>query len=130
MLGEQLELRRPATLEVGAEVDWWTIRQYAPNRLVLGTTRWFCGEAWLGYRIAGEPEARMEQVGALRTKGLPGWLYWRAVWPVHQVVFRVMARKQVSRARALSRVRGVGGPLSGHTEAGTGSAVGDEAVRS
>jgi len=83
-------------------------------RLVLRTSRWFCGEAWLGYRVLagdgagagaggdgarggiGDGGPRVEQVGALRSKGLLGLVYWRLVWPIHVVVFEVMAKQQAS----------------------------------
>ncbi|MGQ0841859.1 DUF2867 domain-containing protein [Actinokineospora sp.] len=100
VFGERLALHRPGTVEPGSTVDWWTVADLGDNRIVLVTEQWFCGEAWLGYRIAA---GRLEQVGALRAKGLLGWAYWRAVYPVHLVVFRVMARKQARRAHALAR---------------------------
>ena len=106
--GERLALRRPERVERGAEVDWWTVEAKDGSSLVLGTQSWFCGEAWLGYRITGEDDpagAQVQQVGALRPKGLPGLAYWLALWPIHQVVFRVMARRQARRARVLSQTR-------------------------
>jgi hypothetical protein len=65
---------------------------------VLGTTRWFCGEAWLGYAVLDEPTPHVLQVGALRTLGLRGLVYWRLIWPVHLIVFQVMAKRQAVRA--------------------------------
>jgi uncharacterized protein YbjT (DUF2867 family) len=96
--GEHLEVRRPAKVEVGATVDWWTVERFEPDRLVLGTTRWFCGEAWLGYAVLDEPTPHVLQVGALRTLGLRGLVYWRLIWPVHLIVFQVMAKRQAVRA--------------------------------
>ncbi|WP_455571434.1 DUF2867 domain-containing protein [Actinokineospora sp. 24-640] len=92
--GEQLRLQRPAVLARGAAVDWWTVVDVGESHLVLYTDRWFTGEAWLAYRVEG---GRLEQVGALRSRGLLGWLYWWAVYPIHLVVFGVMARKQARR---------------------------------
>ncbi len=106
VFGERLALHRPAKVERGAQVDWWTVADYGDHHIVLRTEQWFCGEAWLGYRISTGPGAKLQQVGALRAKGLLGWAYWRAVYPIHLVVFRVMARKQVRRAHALARDAG------------------------
>jgi hypothetical protein len=92
--GERLELHRPPEVVEGARVDWWEVAQADPGVLVLRTDRWFCGEAWLGYRVTAGDEPRVEQVGALRTKGLLGVVYWRLVWPIHLVVFEVMAKRQ------------------------------------
>ncbi|OLR91325.1 DUF2867 domain-containing protein [Actinokineospora bangkokensis] len=103
LFGEKLELHRPPKVEKGAVVDWWTVADMSDHHIVLYTNKWFCGEAWLGYRIDVGGQPRLRQVGALRAKGLLGWAYWRAVYPVHLVVFRVMARKQTRRAHALAR---------------------------
>ena len=79
-------------------MDWWTVTGCDEDHLVLATRDWFCGDAWLGYRVSSSPP-RLDQVAALRPKGLLGLAYWRLLWPVHFVVFRVMARGQVRRAR-------------------------------
>jgi len=99
LFGERLALRRPQAVEPGVEVDWWRVEQRTDDTLVLGTTAWFCGEAWLGYRVTGPPDARVDQVAALRPRGLLGLAYWRALWPVHLVVFRIMSRLQARRAK-------------------------------
>jgi uncharacterized protein YbjT (DUF2867 family) len=96
--GERLRLARPEKLETGAAVDWWTVSRHDVDHLVLASTGWFFGEGWLGYRLGSSPP-RMEQVAAFRPKGLPGLAYWRVLWPIHFVVFRIMARGQVHRAR-------------------------------
>ncbi|RLK61220.1 DUF2867 domain-containing protein [Actinokineospora cianjurensis] len=100
LFGERLSLHRPTKVTKGATVDWWTVAEFGDQYIVLRTEKWFCGEAWLGYRISG---TKLRQVGALRSRGLLGWIYWRAVYPIHLVVFRVMARKQVTRAHALAQ---------------------------
>jgi uncharacterized protein YbjT (DUF2867 family) len=102
LFGEHLSLGRPAAVEAGAKVDWWRVEKKTDDTLVLGTTEWFCGEAWLGYRVTEAPTPRLEQVGALRPKGLLGLVYWRALWPIHLIVFRVMSRRQARRAHLLS----------------------------
>lgn len=94
--GERLHLHRPAEVVEGAAVDWWVVVRADRCTLVLRTDRWFCGEAWLGYRVVDDDAPRVEQVGALRSKGLLGVVYWRLVWPVHLVVFEVMAKQQAS----------------------------------
>jgi hypothetical protein len=87
-------------------VDWWTVERFEPDRLVLGTRKWFCGEAWLGYAVLDEPVPHVLQVGALRARGLRGLLYWRLVWPIHVVVFQVMAKRQAVRAVEQTKARG------------------------
>lgn len=108
--GEQLELHRPAAVRPGARVDWWSVARVDDDVLVLVTDRWFAGEAWLGYRIeapdradGGAGAVRLVQVGALRSKGLLGVVYWRVLWPVHLVVFELMAKRQAAVKRAAAR---------------------------
>jgi hypothetical protein len=48
----------------------------------------------------------MEQAAAFRPKGLLGLAYWWALWPVHQVVFRVMVRGRIRRIRRARRRTG------------------------
>ena len=111
LLGERLRLRRPDVLEPGAEVDWWTAEVVEPDRLVLGTRAWFCGEAWLGYRIVDtdtDGGVGIEQAGSLRAKGVPGLVYWRLLWPIHAVVFRRMAARRAQRVRRRRGARSLG----------------------
>jgi hypothetical protein len=99
LFGERLALHRPPEVVVGAPVDWWEVAATDRGRLVLRTDRWFCGEAWLGYQVVikdGDGGPRVEQVGALRSKGLLGVVYWRLMWPIHLVVFEVMAKQQAT----------------------------------
>ncbi len=101
--GERLALRRPPRVEPGARADWWRVEVKDEDTLVLGTTSWFCGDAWLGYRITDAGEVggpQVQQVGALRPKGALGFAYWMILWPLHQVVFRVMAHRRATRARS------------------------------
>jgi uncharacterized protein YbjT (DUF2867 family) len=101
LFGEQLALMKPARITPGVDVDWWQVSAKTDNLLVLSTSKWFCGEAWLGYRIVEGSRSKVEQVGALRPLGLLGLAYWRAIWPIHFVVFRVMVRRQARRAHNL-----------------------------
>ncbi len=105
LFGEDLRLHRPERIVEGATVDWWTVERRAPQRLVLSARSWFCGDAWLGFRVLSGPPLRVEQVGSLRTKGVVGLAYWWLLRPVHQVVFRAMVRHRVARARRAARWR-------------------------
>ena len=96
LVGERWNLERPHTIAPGETVDWWRITRRDPGSLVLRSIDWFPGEGWLGYQI-GEHE--LIQVGALRSKGIPGFLYWKALQPVHRRVFRALAVHRVERAR-------------------------------
>jgi uncharacterized protein YbjT (DUF2867 family) len=103
LFGEDLRLGRPAKVGAGAQVDWWTVELREPQTLVLSCRTWFCGEAWLGFRVSTTHPARIEQVGALRTRGLVGVAYWWLLWPIHQLAFRAMVHHRVVRARRMAR---------------------------
>lgn len=95
LFGECWALTRPAAVVRGARVDWWRVVRRDRGTLVLRAVRWLPGEAWLGYSC-GEEE--LVQVGALRPKGVPGFLYWKLLQPVHRLVFRALARHRLARA--------------------------------
>jgi uncharacterized protein YbjT (DUF2867 family) len=115
LFGEKLETRRPDLLIPGAAVDWWEVVRVDADHLVLATVGWFCGDGWLAWRITDAPP-RVQQAAAFRPKGLLGLAYWWALWPMHQVVFRLMVRRRVHRARRRT------GPMA--AVAGTGRPVG------
>jgi uncharacterized protein YbjT (DUF2867 family) len=100
LAGERWLLRRAARVEgrveEGAEVDWWVVVRRRPGALVLRAQRWFVGEGWLGWDVR---DGTLVQVGALRPKGIPGFLYWKLLQPVHRRVFEAQARHRLTRAR-------------------------------
>ncbi len=100
LLGERWPVRRPSEVAPGASVDWWVVTERAPRRLVLRAERWFPGEGWLGWEVRADA---LVQVGALRPKGVPGFLYWKLLQPVHRRVFEAQARHRVTRARKGAR---------------------------
>jgi uncharacterized protein YbjT (DUF2867 family) len=117
VVGERLCRRRAPEVSVGATVDWWRVARFEPGLLVLRSEGWFPGDAWLGYRVA---DGRLRQVAAFRPAGVPGFLYWKLLTPVHRVAFARMARRRATtprpRARpsfagreAIARIRGDGG---------------------
>ncbi len=101
--GEDLRLGRPPAMTPGNRVDWWTIVVREEEALVLRSYEWFCGEAWLGFRVAPDGPPAIEQVGSLRTKGVLGMAYWWALWPIHQFAFRAMVNHRRARVRRVAR---------------------------
>jgi uncharacterized protein YbjT (DUF2867 family) len=102
LVGERLRPRKPESLEPGALVDWWRISRIESDELVLGGVGWFFGDAWLGFRVK---DGSLRQVAAFRPRGVAGFLYWKLLWPVHDLAFERMARHRVRRA-----LDGVGSP--------------------
>ena len=99
LLGERWRVVKPPIIVAGAAVDWWSVAERSPHRMVLRGYGWAPGDAWLGYEIDG---ARFIQVGALRTKGVIGFLYWKALVPVHRRVFLKLAQHRLTRASMVS----------------------------
>ncbi len=93
LVGEHLRRLRPAAVVPGALVDWWRIARVGSGELVLRSVGWFPGDAWLGY-LAGQ--GAFHQVAAFRPRGIPGFLYWKLLKPIHRVAFNRMARHRVS----------------------------------
>ena len=103
LVGERWRLRRPDRVDAGVPVDWWVVVRRTAGELVLRGVGWFPGEGWLGWRVeTGE----LVQVGALRPKGVPGFLYWKVLQPIHRKVFAAQARHRVTRVRAAKIARG------------------------
>ncbi len=114
LFGEDLRLGRPQRVVAGATVDWWTVAEREPEILVLRARDWFCGEAWLGFRVSSTLPTTIEQVGALRTRGVLGMAYWWLLWPVHRYAFGAMVRHRRVRAhRTARRLRRRGVPAPG-----------------
>lgn len=95
VVGEYWKLSCPPAIVQGAAVDWWLVVRRDPGMLVLRAIRWFPGDAWLSY---GCTEEEFVQVGSLRPKGVPGFLYWKLLQPVHRRVFQTLARHRVTHA--------------------------------
>ncbi|MGA2209410.1 MAG: DUF2867 domain-containing protein [Acidimicrobiales bacterium] len=108
IVGEYWKLSSLSEIAEGAAVDWWLVVRRDPGALVLRAIHWFPGEAWLGY---GCTEEELVQVGSLRPKGVPGFLYWKLLQPLHRRVFRALARHRVTRASE-KRHRPVRSPLA------------------
>ena len=51
------------------------------------------GEAWLEFKIENDV---MIQQATFRPKGVSGRLYWNALIPIHNIIFKGMGNKLVS----------------------------------
>jgi len=87
---------RPAaeTLRPGNTVDFWRVEAFEPNRrLRLVAEMKLPGRAWLEFEVSGDTSSStIRQTAVFDPVGLPGQLYWFALYPLHQLVFRGMLR--------------------------------------
>lgn len=100
LIGEDSKIARPETLGAGADTDWWRITHWDGSRLVLRAQGWRTGEGWLGFHVTDQG---LELSAAFRPKGLPGWLYWILLGPIHRWAFAAMLRHRIRQARRLLR---------------------------
>jgi uncharacterized protein YbjT (DUF2867 family) len=78
--------RRSGNLKVGDEVDYYRVEQIEPNRLVrLYSQLRAPGEGWMEWRVE---DSVLTQTAFFAPRGLPGFLYWYLLGPVHRFVFR------------------------------------------
>jgi uncharacterized protein YbjT (DUF2867 family) len=87
---------RPAGTELkpGDRVDFWRVEAFEPGRLLrLAAEMRIPGKAWLSFEVAPTANGSVvRQTALFHPRGLPGQLYWWALGPVHQIVFRGMLR--------------------------------------
>ena len=84
----------PTALRVGDTVDFWRVEALEPGRhLRLIAEMKLPGRAWLEFEVTGEDSsATIRQTALFDPVGLPGRLYWYALYPLHALVFRGMLR--------------------------------------
>lgn len=82
----------PTEIHTGDTLDFWRVLYADKNemRLLLYAEMRVPGEAWLEFKIT---EGELHQTATFRPKGLLGRLYWFAVYPLHGLVFKNMARR-------------------------------------
>ena len=96
--------RDPDKLRVGDVVDFWRVEALEPAHLLrLRAEMKVPGQAWLQFQAkAGEDGMTvLAQTAFFAPKGLPGWLYWHLLYPLHALVFSGMIGQIARRAEAL-----------------------------
>ncbi len=76
-------------IRAGDTIDFWHVL-YAnkeEGRLLLFAEMKLPGEAWLEFKVSGN---NLEQTATFRPKGIWGHIYWYAVLPLHNFIFRGM----------------------------------------
>lgn len=86
--------RDPEDVGYGEALDFWRVVGIERDqRLALRAEMRLPGEALLEFRIEkrGPRQSLLRQIALFRPRGLFGLLYWYAVVPLHNIVFRGMA---------------------------------------
>jgi len=105
--------RDPDALRPGDALDFWRVEAVEPDRLLrLRAEMKVPGAAWLQFQIAPlrTGRVRLTQTAYFAPKGLFGWLYWYALYPVHALIFSGMIRRVAQRAEARASDQRAGSP--------------------
>jgi uncharacterized protein YbjT (DUF2867 family) len=86
--------RDPEDLRNGDVIDCWRVEAFEPpRRLRLFAEMKVPGRAWLQFEVeADNGGSRIRQTALFDPAGLSGLLYWYALYPAHQFIFRGMLR--------------------------------------
>jgi uncharacterized protein YbjT (DUF2867 family) len=95
--------RDPNDLRVGDALDFWRVEAVEPDHLIrLRAEMKVPGRAWLQFHVHPLPEEQslLSQTAYFAPKGVPGFLYWYGLYPIHKIVFAGMIHKIADRAAA------------------------------
>ena len=100
--------RRDAdSVRVGEALDFWRVEAVEPNQLMrLRAEMKVPGKAWLQFEVKPldpEPGVFLTQTAIFAPKGLLGFVYWYALYPIHSLIFRGLIRKLAKRAADINR---------------------------
>jgi hypothetical protein len=97
--------RDPDNLRVGDALDFWRVETVVPNQLLrLRAEMKVPGQAWLQFQVTPRDaqQTLLSQTAFFAPKGLVGWAYWYALYPIHQVIFSGLIDEIARRAVARS----------------------------
>ena len=95
--------RTNAALAVGDILDFYRVEALEPNRLVrLRAELKAPGPGWMEWRIRPQSAGAVTvtQIAYFAPRGVPGFLYWYLLLPVHRLVFAGLLRSIARRAVA------------------------------
>jgi uncharacterized protein YbjT (DUF2867 family) len=97
--------RHPTDVRTGDAIDFWRVERVEPDRLLrLRAELKLPGRAWLEFTAEPTPDGStlLTQAALFAPKGLPGLMYWYAMYPFHARIFSEMIR-QVGRIAERAR---------------------------
>lgn len=88
--------RDPDSLRAGDSLDFWRVERVEPGKLIrLRAEMLVPGRAWLQFEARPVENGRTQllQTAFFDPKGLPGLIYWYALYPVHGLIFSGLIRR-------------------------------------
>ena len=81
-------------LQEGDVVDYYRVESLEPDhRLRLRSELKAPGEGWMEWRVGiKDGVTRLSQTGFFAPRGLPGFIYWYMLGPIHKLVFRGLVK--------------------------------------
>jgi hypothetical protein len=101
-VGLRRERRDADSVRVGDALDFWRVEAVEPNQLMrLRAEMKVPGKAWLQFEVKPldpAPNVLLTQTAIFAPKGLLGFVYWYALYPIHSLIFRGLMRTLAKRA--------------------------------
>lgn len=103
-VGTRRGRRDGENLEPGDVLDCWRVECVEPDRrLRLFAEMKLPGRAWLEFEALPDDDgSRITQTATFAPMGVLGVLYWYALWPIHELVFRGMLRNLARNVESLA----------------------------
>ena len=101
--------RHPDEIWVGESLDFWRVEAVIPDQLMrLRAEMKVPGKAWLEFECTPQAQGKtlLTTSAYFDAHGLPGLLYWYAMWPFHKFIFDGMTREIANRAQTISDTEG------------------------
>jgi len=96
--------RRDQTdVRVGETLDFWRVEEFIPNKkLGLLAEMKLPGIAWLYFEVSSRDGSgsTLKVTANYYPHGLLGYFYWFALYPIHGILFRGLARSIIARAES------------------------------
>ncbi|MBE0642795.1 MAG: SDR family oxidoreductase [Bacteroidetes bacterium] len=95
--------RHPDDLRVGDALDFWRVEAVEPDHLLrLRAEMIVPGKAWLQFQVTPREDGTtlLSQTAFFAPKGLAGWSYWYALYPLHAFIFSGLINRIAKRAAA------------------------------
>ncbi len=98
--------RHPDEIRPGESLDFWRVEQVTPGRAMrLQAEMKVPGKAWLEFKSEPQENGQtlLTTTAYFDLHGLPGFLYWYAMWPFHKFIFDGLTRAIARRARQIAQ---------------------------